>query len=140
MSNKFTQKAQNTLNNALSVARELGHTYVGSEHILLGILSEGDCIASRLLATRGVDSKKIRRTVVDISGIGSKSQVCSADMTPRAKRIIECAALEASRWGTGYIGTEHILYALMSERDSVAVRLREADGVPASEVISDLNA
>ena len=140
MSNKFTQKAQNTLNYALSVARELGHTYVGSEHILLGILSESDSIASRLLATRGVDSKKIRRTVMDISGIGSKSQVCSADMTPRAKRIIEGAALEASRWGTGYIGTEHILYALMSERDSVAVRLLEADGVPASEVISDLNA
>lgn len=140
MSNKFTQKAQNTLNHALSIARELGHTYVGSEHILLGILTEGDSIASRLLTTRGADIKKIRRTVMDISGVGSRSQVTPADMTPRAKRIIEVSSSESCRLGSSYIGTEHILYALMSERDSVAVRILEAEGVPASEIIGDLNA
>ena len=140
MPNKFTQKAQNTLNHALSIARELGHTYVGSEHILLGILTEGDSIASRLLTTRGADIKKIRRTVIDISGVGSRSQVTPADMTPRAKKIIEISSSESGRLGSSYIGTEHILYALMLERDSVAVRILEADGVPASEIISDLNA
>ena len=140
MSNKFTQKAQNTLNHALSAARELGHTYVGSEHILLGILTEGDSIASRLLTTRGADIKKIRRTVIDISGVGSRSQVTPADMTPRAKRIIELSSTESCRLGSSYIGTEHILYALMSERESVAVRILEADGIPASEIIGDLNA
>ena len=140
MSNKFTQKAQNTLNHALSIARELGHTYVGSEHILLGILTEGDSIASRLLTTRGADIKKIRRTVIDISGVGSRSQVTPADMTPRAKKIIEISSSESCRLGSSYIGTEHILYALMLERDSVAVRILEADGIPASEIIGDLNA
>lgn len=140
MSNKFTQKAQNTLNHALNIARELGHTYVGSEHILLGILTEGDSIASRLLTTRGADIKRLRGTVIDISGIGSRSHVTPSDMTPRAKKIIEASAAESQRCGNNYIGTEHILYALMSERDSVAVRLLEAEGIPASEIIGDLNA
>ena len=140
MSNKFTQKAQNTLNHALNIAREMGHTYIGSEHILLGLLSEGDSIASRLLVTRGADAKKIRNTVIDISGIGSRSQVTPADMTPRAKKVIEASAAEALRCGNHYIGTEHILYALLAERDCVAVRLLESEGIPASEVIGDLNA
>ena len=69
MINKFTQKAQNTLNHALTSARELGHTYVGSEHILLGILCEQDSIASKLLASRGADAVKIKASVIDISGI-----------------------------------------------------------------------
>ena len=140
MSNKFTQKAQNILNHALSVARELGHTYVGSEHILLGILAEGDSIASRLLLSRGADVKKIRHSVIDISGIGSRSQVTPADMTPRAKRIIENSSSESCRLGNTFIGTEHILYALMLERDSVAVRILESEGIPAAEIIGDLNA
>ncbi len=139
MSNKFTQKAQNSLNHALNIARELGHTYIGSEHILLGILAEADSIASRLLLTRGADPKKLRRTVIDISGVGSHSQVTPSDMTPRAKKIIEASAAESVRSGNAYIGTEHILYALLSEKDCVAVRLLEADGIPASEVICDLN-
>ena len=139
MSNKFTQKAQNTLNHALNIARELGHTYIGSEHILLGLLAESDSIASRLLTSRGADPKKLRRTVIDISGVGSRSQVTPADMTPRAKRVIEASAAESARSGNNYIGTEHILYALLAERDCVAVRLLEAEGIPASEVIGDLN-
>ena len=139
MSNKFTQKAQNTLNYALSSARELGHTYIGSEHILLGLLSEQDSIAARLLTQRGADKKKLRSSVIDISGIGSQSQVTPGDMTPRAKKIIECSAAESSRSGSGYIGTEHLLYALLSERDCVAVRLLESEGIPASELICDLN-
>ncbi len=139
MSNKFTQKAQNTLNHALNIARELGHTYIGSEHILLGLLSEGDSIASRLLLSRGADPARLRRTVIDISGVGSRSQVTPADMTPRAKKVIEASAAESVRSGNNYIGTEHILYALLAERDCVAVRLLEAEGIPASEVIGDLN-
>ena len=140
MSNKFTQKAQNTLNNALNIARELGHSYIGSEHILLGLLSESDSIAARLLVTRGADIKKLRSTIIDISGVGSRSQVTPADMTPRAKKVIEASAAESQKGGNNFIGTEHILFALMSERDSVAVRLLEAEGIPASEVIGDLNA
>ena len=140
MSNKFTQKAQNTLNHALNAARNMGHTYIGSEHILLGLLEEKDSIATRLLTSKGASSKELRDAIIDISGIGSKSKVTPSDMTPRAKKIIEASATESARFGTNYIGTEHILYALLSERDCVAVRLLESEGIPASELISDLNA
>ena len=140
MSNKFTQKAQNTLNFALTSARELGHTYIGSEHILLGLLSEKDSIASRLLISKGADAESIRSSVIDISGVGSQSQVTPQDMTPKAKKILEASATESARNGGAYIGTEHILYALLSERDCVAVRLLESEGITASELICDLNA
>lgn len=140
MSNKFTQKAQNTLNFALSVARELGHSYIGSEHILLGLLSENDSIASRLLTARGADAQRLRESIISVSGLGCRSQVTPADMTPRARRVIELSAKESARCGNNYIGTEHILYALLSEKDCSAVRLLESEGIPASEVIGDLNA
>jgi len=140
MSNKFTQKAQNTLNHALNAARDMGHTYIGSEHILLGLLEEKDSIATRFLTSKGASSKELRDAIIDISGIGSKSRVTPSDMTPRAKKIIEASAVESARFGTNYIGTEHILYALLSERDCVAVRLLESEGIPATEIISDLNA
>ena len=140
MSNKFTQKAQNTLNHALNAARNMGHTYIGSEHILLGLLEEKDSIATRLLTSKGASSKELRDAIIDISGIGSKSKVTPSDMTPRAKKIIEASATESAKYGTNYIGTEHILYALLCEKDCVAVRLLESEGIPSSELISELHA
>lgn len=139
MSNKFTQKAQNTLNRALSAARELGHTYIGSEHILLGLISEKDSIASRLLLKRGVDTSRLRESIVEMAGSGSPSQVSPSDMTPRAKKIIETSAAESARGGNHYIGTEHLLYALLCEKDCVAVRLLEAEGIRLSDLKNDLD-
>ena len=98
MQNKFTQKAQNTLNNALNAARELGHSYIGSEHLLLGLIIERDSIANRLLEARGANEKRLRASIIDISGIGSRSTVTPSDMTPRAKKIIESAASESTRY------------------------------------------
>ena len=140
MSNKFTQKAQNTLNRALNAARELGHTYIGSEHLLLALASEKDSIACRLLSARGADRDKLRRSIVEIAGVGAESQVTPADMTPRAKRIIEASAAESTRCGNRYIGTEHLLYALLCERDCVGVRLLESEGIPAAELKNDIAA
>ncbi|MBQ8331043.1 MAG: ATP-dependent Clp protease ATP-binding subunit [Clostridia bacterium] len=140
MSNKFTQKAQNTLNRALTSARELGHTYVGSEHILLGLIAEKDSIASRLLLSRGADTARLRQSIVELAGVGSPSQVSPSDMTPRAKKIIEASAAESVRGGNHYIGTEHLLFALLSERDCVGVRLLEADGIAPSDLKNDLSA
>ena len=140
MSNKFTQKAQNTLNHALNAAKDMGHTYIGSEHILLGLLEEKDSIATHLLTSKGASKKEIRNSIIDIAGIGSKSKVTPSDMTPRAKKIIEASAAESARYGTNYIGTEHILYALLCEKDCVAVRLLEAEGIPSSELISEIHA
>jgi len=140
MANKFTQKAQNTLNSSLDIARELGHTYIGSEHLLLALISENDCIASRILSAKGAKAEKIRKSIIELAGAGTKSCVCSDDMTPRARKIIERSSAEAQKSSTRYIGTEHILLALLGERDCIAVRLLEAEGIPASELKTDISA
>ncbi len=139
MANKFSVKAQNTLERAQSEARTLGHTYIGSEHILLGLLGVSDCIAAKILVARGVSFGEIHYTLKKISGSGSGSQVGPDDMTPRARRIIEAAAYEARKRSSGYIGTEHLLYALLIEKDSVAIKLIESIGASISELISDVN-
>ena len=89
MSQRFTPKAQNALNNALSVAGELGHSYIGSEHLLLGLLSSPDCAASKLLTARGTKIESVRATVIEITGKGFPDPVSPSDMTPRTKKIIE---------------------------------------------------
>ena len=122
---RFTQKAQNVLNGALSIARELGHTYIGSEHLLLGLLEEADCVASKILEARGADAETLKAAVIEIAGSGSQSNVSAADMTPRTKHIIEASSMEALRLRQNYIGTEHLLIALLSERDCVGVKLLE---------------
>lgn len=138
MANKFTLKAQNALELSQSEARSLGHTYIGSEHILLGLLGVSDCIASKLLVARGVSFGEVRHTVKKVSGSGSTSQVGPEDMTPRARRIIEASSYEAKKRSSGYIGTEHLLYALLIEKDSVAIKLIESMGASVSELISDI--
>ena len=138
MPNKFTQKAQNVLTRSLSLARELGHTYVGSEHLLLSLLTETDCIAARLLVAKGADTEKFRSAIVEISGFGAPSFVTPSDMTPRLKKIIEGSAAESTASGARYIGTEHLLLSFLKERDSVGVRLLEAEGIPASELKKDV--
>ena len=139
MTNRFTAKAQKSLERAQLEARSLGHTYIGSEHILLGLLGEEDSIALRILMARGVDFDNVKTIISDISGIGSFSQVTPADMTPRTKKIIERAAVEAQKNMSNCIGTEHILYALLCEKDSVAVKLIENVGASIGDLISDVN-
>ena len=138
MPNKFTQKAQNVLTRALTLARELGHTYVGSEHLLLSLLTEEDCIASRLLVAKGANAEKLRAAIIEISGLGAPSFVSPSDLTPRVRKIIEGASSESTANGSRYIGTEHLLLSLLGERDSVGVRLLEAEGIPASELKGDV--
>ena len=140
MTNRFTQKAQNTLNNALRFAKELGHTYIGSEHLLLALCSEQESVAAKLLAKHGVVAEELRTRITQMVGEGTSSSVSPADMTPRTKRIIEHSAMESHRSGQSYIGTEHLLIALLGEGDSVAVQLLEADHVSVSELKKELNA
>ncbi len=138
MANRFTQKAQNTLARAHSEARELGHSYIGSEHLLLGLVGEADSVASRMLIARGADASAIRRAVAELSGSGTRSFVSAADMTPRTKRIIESSATRSLQNNSSYIGTEHILYALLCEKDCVAVKLLDDCGVSAEDLRGDL--
>ena len=139
MRENFTLKAQGALERAQSEARSLGHTYIGSEHILLGLLGTTECIASRILVARGVGYEIIYDTLKKISGSGSCSNVGPEDMTPRARRIIELSSVEARKRSSARIGTEHLLYALLCERDSVAIKLIESIGSSLSEIISDLS-
>ena len=137
---RFTQKAQNVLNNALRFARELGHTYIGSEHLLLSLVSEQQSIAANILAERGADPDKLRTAVIEIAGEGTPSNVSAADMTPRTKHIIEASSMEALQLRQNYIGTEHLLLALLSQRDCVGVKLLEECGISVADVRNDIAA
>ncbi len=138
MTNRFTERAQNALNGALREASSLGHTYIGSEHLLLGLLSEGEGIAAKLLHARGADTQKLREAVTELSGVGSESRVSPADMTPRVRKIILDSAAEASRNGQSYVGTEHLLLALLEEPGCVAVRLLESTGASVDQLKRDV--
>ena len=139
MTTRFTEKAQNALNSALMYARELGHTYIGSEHLLLGLLSEKDGVACEILTKCGANSDAIKAALEEVTGTGQPTNVGPADMTPRTRNIIESSSYEAMRAGGSMIGTEHLLSALIGERDCVAVKLLEATGVSVSDIRSDLN-
>lgn len=138
MAIRFTQKAQNVLNRSLAYASEFGHTYIGSEHILLGLVGESDSVASGILSERGADFEKIKDEIVKFAGIGTTSDVSAADMTPRTKRIIEASSYEALQLGQNYIGTEHLLLALISEQDCVGVKILEECGISIADIRSDL--
>ena len=138
MSNKFTQKAEHALNSALGFASDLGHSYIGSEHLLLGLLATTDSAAARILGFRGARLDAVKGAAVEITGTGSPTPLSPADMTPRVKKIIEGAALRSMQSGHSYIGTEHLLISLCSDRDCVAVRILESLGASQSDIISDV--
>ncbi len=136
---RFTQKAQNVLNRALSYAREMGHTYIGSEHLLLGLVGEEEGVAAKIMAEHGITLDKIKSAVESFAGVGTMSDVSAADMTPRTKHIIESSATEALRLRQNYIGTEHLLLALIGESDCVAVKLLKELDVSTAELKNDIH-
>ncbi|MBR5514596.1 MAG: ATP-dependent Clp protease ATP-binding subunit [Clostridia bacterium] len=123
MSNRFTNGAQNALNKTLFYAREMGHTYIGSEHLLLALTSEMQSVASKILINNGIDFNKVKEKISGMSGTGTPGNVTPADMTPRTKRIIENSSYMAMKYYQNYIGTEHLLIALLKEEESVAVQI-----------------
>ena len=129
--------ASDALGYAMAAARSLGHTYIGTEHLLLGLLSvEG--AAKQILTARGASEEQTRAMIIEMAGSGSPTNVGPGDMTPRTKRLIESAARESARLGHSYIGTEHLLLAMLGEPDCVALRLLSAQGVGIGELSSDL--
>ena len=121
---KFTNRAEKAIEIANEIALELGHTYIGTEHILYGLAKEGTGIASKVLANQGISAEDILNEIEMLIGTGEPlSQNESLGFTPRSKRIIESAFVEARRLGSEFIGTEHILIGIMREGDSVAVRI-----------------
>ncbi|MBO5294499.1 MAG: ATP-dependent Clp protease ATP-binding subunit [Clostridia bacterium] len=138
MANRFTEKAQNVLRLSLQLASEMGHTYIGSEHLLLALINEERCVASHYLNERDASSEKVQEAITKMAGIGSPTSLSAADMTPRTKNIIEASLYESQRNGQDYIGTEHLLLALLGERDCVAVRILEGLGVSVNDLRSEL--
>ena len=126
--NQFTQSAQSALRLAQGTAGELGHSYVGSEHILLGILSSEDSIARRCLREQGVSAEKARQALISFVGKGLSGMPPSQGLTPRARRVIEAAAQECADSGSVCVGTEHLLLGLLHEEDSMAMRILRSMG------------
>ncbi|MBR6755606.1 MAG: AAA family ATPase, partial [Peptococcaceae bacterium] len=123
MFERFTQKAQQVIYFAEQEARNMNHHAVGTEHILLGILDEGQGIAAKALTALGVDLEKTKDTILQMVAIGAEPVGRDMLMTPRAKRVFTLAQDEAVRWGVNYIGTEHILLGLLREDESIASRV-----------------
>ena len=122
MQGKFTNKAQEVLKRAQDAALKLGNKYVGTEHILLGLTLVSDSVAAKALESQGVTYHQVMDKIQSMTG-GTSAYYIPADFTPRAKRVVESSVQEAFRMGTGYVGTEHILIALIRENDNIAVRI-----------------
>ena len=131
--NRWTEKAQNALRLSYEAASALGHNYVGSEHILLGLLGEKRGVASKILLSYGVTGDALTAAIVQAIGKGTPG-VQPMGMTPHAKEIMELAAAEAAGQGAGCIGTEHMLMAILREKDSSAMGLLRSLGTDARAI------
>ena len=123
MSDRFTEKAENALNRSVKVAENLGHTYIGSEHLLLALSEDEYSCAALILKKNGLTKDIIYTWIKEYSGTGVKSTLSSKDLTPRARKILESSYNHASEQTNGTIGTEHILLALIEEKECVAGKL-----------------
>ena len=127
--NKFTPRAEESLRLAQEAAQDLGHGYVGCEHLLLGLLREEEGIAHRVLSEYGLTDEMITGILQRSVGQGTSGDAPSQGLTPRAKSVIELAVGESHRMGAGYIGTEHLLMGLLREGSNMAVRILRTVGV-----------
>lgn len=126
MKYKFTNSAEIALEIANEIAAKLGHNYIGTEHLLYGLVEEANGVASKVLANQGITSAEVLKEIEDLIGINEEASITDIDaigFTPRTKRVIENAFMEARRLNSQYIGTEHLLVGIMREGDSVAVRI-----------------
>ena len=126
---KFTERARRVLTAAQEEAQHLNHNYIGTEHILLGLIREEEGVAAKVLTSMGVTLTKVRSAVEYIIGRGEKPTTGEIGLTPRAKRVIELAIDEARRLGHNYIGTEHLLLGLLHEGEGVAAGVLESFGI-----------
>ncbi len=126
---KFTERARRVLTLAQEEAHRFNHNYIGTEHILLGLVREGDGVAAKVLANLGVELNKVRSAVEFIIGRGDRTVLGEIGLTPRAKKVIELAVDEARRLNHSYIGTEHLLLGLVREGEGIAAGVLESLGV-----------
>jgi len=131
---KFSERARRVLSLAQEEAQRFNHNYIGTEHILLGLVRENDGVAAKVLSSLGVELSKVRSAVEFIIGTGERSSAGEIGLTPRAKKVIELAVDEARRLNHHYIGTEHLLIGLMREGEGLAAGVLESLGVDLDKV------
>jgi len=139
MYGRFTEKAEKAITHSQESAMQLGHNYVGTEHLLLGLVREGTGIAARVLQSQGVTEEKVIREIEELIGKGEQTGEQPLGFTPRTKRVLELSFKEARRMGQNYIGTEHLILGIMKEGESVAVRILIDLGVDPQKLISEIS-
>ena len=137
---RFTQRAQTALRLAQQCSAELGHGYVGSEHLLLGLAREGSGVAAKVLLAAGLDPETLKGAIAGLVGTGDKGAAPSQGLSPRCKKIIELSLTEAARLGHHFVGTEHLLLGILREGDGVAVRVLANVGVEPRRLRADVTA
>ncbi|MFC2043987.1 ATP-dependent Clp protease ATP-binding subunit [Chloroflexota bacterium] len=135
---KFSERARRVLTLAQEEARQFNHSYIGTEHILLGLVREGDGLAAKVLINVGISLSKVRSAVEFIIGRGEKALMGEIGLTPRAKKVIELAIDEARQFGHSYIGTEHLLLGLLHEGEGVAATVLSSFGVTLEQVRAEI--
>lgn len=138
MQGKFTEKARQVLNKAQESAIALGHNYVGTEHILLGLMSVTDSVAAKAIEGQGITIEQVVEKIESLIGTNNGNGYGLQDFTPRSKRVVDLSVQEAMKMGTGYVGTEHILLALMEQQDCIAVKILVSLGVSPQRLYEDI--
>lgn len=138
MANNFSENSTRALNLALEAARQFGHGYIGTEHLLLGLLRADGGVSSKVLLDAGLTDEFVVERIKENVGVGVPSDVSGQDMTPRLKRILERSFVEARRTGNYIIGTEHILISLLEEPNCQAVEIIESAGIDIRSLYSDV--
>jgi ATP-dependent Clp protease ATP-binding subunit ClpA len=140
---KFTERARKVLSLAQEEAQRFNHNYIGTEHLLLGLVREGNGVAAKVLSNLGVELNKVRSAVEFIIGRGDRIVLGDIGLTPRSKKVIELSRDEARRLNHHYVGTEHLLLGLVREGEGIAAGVLESLGVTLekarSETIQVLN-
>ncbi|MBI2756152.1 MAG: ATP-dependent Clp protease ATP-binding subunit [Chloroflexi bacterium] len=135
---KFTERARKVLQLAQEEAQRFNHNYIGTEHLLLGLVREGEGVAAKVLGNLGVELNKVRSAVEFIIGRGDRTVAGDIGLTPRAKKVIELSVDEARRLNHHYIGTEHLLLGLVREGEGIAAGVLESLGVSLDKVRSQV--
>ena len=135
---KFTERARKVLSLAQEEAQRFEHNYIGTEHLLLGLVREGDGVAAKVLASFDVELHKVRRAIEFISGRGDHAVPDKVGLTPRAKKVIELAVDEAHLLNHHAIGTEHLLLGLVREGGGIAAGILKSLGVDLEDVRSQI--
>ncbi len=132
----FTQKANKALNLAMKSAGEMGHTYIGTEHLLLGLIKEGSGVAATTLSQAGLDASELENIIKETQGTGVPISLTPNDFTPRSKRVMQNSIVIAAKLGSNYVGTEHLLFSIMQETDSYAYNFLNELGVNLNSVLN----